>query len=192
MRTFATGPRFLPRIFEVVAHSPSWKNTVLIVNFDQWGISRNTSRRATLWLRTTLTLTWSTVRRYLASVFRPSSLRCLRATPALGLSSATDVYDHTTVLKLIEWRWGAPTFDGQRCIPQIFNLATTMNFSSPNTDVSGVPVPGGVTAAPCFLGTIFGSVTAHARTTAGPNDWEGGDGSPWAGLAQKRNSQAVA
>ena len=29
------GAAFLARIFEAVAHSPSWKNTVLILNFDQ-------------------------------------------------------------------------------------------------------------------------------------------------------------
>jgi hypothetical protein len=87
-------------------------------------------------------------------------------------------------LKLIEWRWGLQPLTARDASPQIGNPATAMNFAAPNTDVSGIPIPAAVTAAPCFGGTIFDAVTAGAPDTADPAGPEGGNRSPWLGLAQ--------
>jgi len=178
------GDAFLARIFEAVAHSPSWKNTVLIINFDEWGgfyehvapprvVAPNNVDTDLVNGQALLGFRVPTI---VASPFT-------RNTGSFPLVSH-DVFDHTAVLKLIEWRWGLQPLTARDASSQIGNLATAMNFNSPSTDVSGVPVPGGVTAAPCFLGTIFGSATAQPRATAGPTDWEGGDRCPWPGLAQ--------
>jgi phospholipase C len=178
------GDAFLARIFQAIAHSPSWQNTVLIINFDEWGgfydhvapprvVAPNN-------LDTDLvngqTLLGFRVPSIVASPFT-------RNTGSSPLVSHT-LFDHTSVLKLIEWRWGLQPLRARDASSQIGNLAEAMNFNSPNTDVSGIPVPGAVTAASCFGGTIFDAITAQARATAGPTDLAGGDRSPWQGLAQ--------
>jgi phospholipase C len=177
------GDAFLAQIFQAVAYSPSWYHTVLIINFDEWGgfyehvapprVVAPNNVDTDLVNGQALRLPSSDHRRF--AVYAQH-----RVLPLVS----HDVFDHTAVLKLIEWRWGFQPLTTSDASSQISNLATAMNFSSPNTDVSGVPIPGGVTAAPCFLGTIFDSVTARPRATAGRMDRDGGGQSPWPGLAQ--------
>ena len=63
------------------------------------------------------------------------------------------VFDHTSVLKLIEWRWSLQPLTPRDASPQIGNFATEMDFSSPNPAVPSLPRPGTVSAAPCFGST---------------------------------------
>jgi phospholipase C len=178
------GDAFLARIFQAVAHGPAWKSSVLVITFDEWGgfyehvapprvVAPNSvdtdlvNGQALLGFRVPVII---------ASPFT-------RNTGSSPLVSHT-VFDHTSILKLIEWRWGLQPLTSRDASSQIGNPAAEMNFGSPNTDVSGITTPGPVTAAPCFGGTIFDAVTAHQRVVAGPGDWTGGDRSPWAGLAQ--------
>jgi phospholipase C len=81
------------------------------------------------------------------------------------------VFDHTSVLKLIEWRWGLQPLTPRDASPQIGNLATAMNFTSPHSGVPGLPSPGTVTAQPCpGGGGIFGSSIAK-QAAASNNRW---------------------
>ena len=52
-------------------------------------------------------------------------------------------YDHTSVLKLIEWRWGLEPLtrrDASHAPTDPGNLATALNFSHPVTKVPALPV----------------------------------------------------
>src|SRR5215472_18553900 len=133
------GDAFLARIFQAVAHSPAWKNTVLIIIFDEWGgffdhvapprvIAPNNIDTDLVNGQALLGFRVPTI---VASPFT-------RNTGPLPLVSH-DVFDHTSVLTLIEWRWGLKPLTARDASSQIGHFATAMNFNSPNTDVSGVP-----------------------------------------------------
>ncbi len=64
---------------------------------------------------------------------------------------AHDVYDHTSVLKAVEWRWNLPPLTPRDSAAR--NLAEVLDFTAP-ADLSAPrwPVPQ-VTGAPCGAGS---------------------------------------
>jgi phospholipase C len=129
------GERFLADVYHAVTRSPSWKNTVLVINYDEWGGF------------------FDHVPPPLGPDTQPLFERRGFRVPALIVSPfarrgqvAHDVYDHTSVLKLIEWRWGLaplqPRDAGAR------NLAEALDFSAPNQTAAVYTVPN-VLAAAC-------------------------------------------
>ena len=61
-------------------------------------------------------------------------------------------YDHTSVLKLIEWRWGLQPLtqrDASHAPTDPGNLATALNFSHPVTKVPTLPVLAAFTPTAC-------------------------------------------
>jgi phospholipase C len=174
------GDAFLARIFHALAGSAAWKNTVLIINFDEWGgffehvppprvIAPNNidtdlvNGQALLGFRVPVIV---------ASPFT-------RNTGSAPLINHT-VFDHTSVLKLIEWRWGLQPLTARDASSQIGNFADSMNFTTPDASLPAIPLPPSVSAAPCFGGTIF-DTTSAANTQ---RSLATGAQSPWAALAQ--------
>jgi phospholipase C len=174
------GDAFLARIFHALASSAAWKNTVLIINFDEWGgffdhvpppraIAPNNidtdllNGQALLGFRVPVIV---------ASPFT-------RNTGPSPLINHT-VFDHTSVLKLIEWRWGLQPLTARDASSQIGNFADSMNFAAPDASLPAIPLPPAVSAAPCFGGTILDSASA-ANTERSPATEAH---SPWAALAQ--------
>jgi len=156
------GDAFLSQIFHAVASGPGWGNTVLIVNYDEWGgffdhvppprvtagvpVGANPSTGVDQDLDSDgHVLTGFRVPCIVASPF--TSVRAGSAALAHGL------YDHTSILKLIEWRWGlspltqrdtstAPTDPG--------NLATLLSFAAPSPKIPPlIPTLGSFTPVAC-------------------------------------------
>ena len=84
------------------------------------------------------------------------------------------LFDHTSPLKLIEWRWNLEPLTARDGSPQIGNLATEMNFATPDDTVLALPKPGRVLAAPCPQG-IGGILNPDLARRP----------SPWAALAPR-------
>ena len=89
------GERFLYRTYRAITTSPAWPRTLLVINFDEWGGFFDDVAPAQA-----------------PDVDPAYRLRGFR-TPALVISPFArrsfvphDVYDHTSILRLIEWRWG--------------------------------------------------------------------------------------
>lgn len=138
------GQKFLNTIYEAVTSSPNWPNTVLVINYDEWGGFFD----------------------HVAPTFAPippadravgsDGLRGFRI-PAFivspwsrpGFVSHLPV-DHTSILKMIEWRWHlAPlTVRDQTAT----NLAEALDFSRPNYDAPALAVPSGPFGSLCFDG----------------------------------------
>jgi phospholipase C len=83
------------------------------------------------------------------------------------------VFDHTSVLKLVEWRWGLPSLTARDASSDIYNLAYALDFSNPQTAVPNLPKPHTpFLVVPCFedlTGGLFGSaqpgqVVAHSSS----------------------------
>ena len=112
------GESFINQVYEAITSSPAWERTVFIINYDEWGGFFDHVAPAT------------------APDATPSNgLRGFRV-PALVISPlarrgtvARNTYDHTSVLKMIEWRWGLPALTPRDAAAG--NIAEVLNFSAP-------------------------------------------------------------
>ena len=167
------GEMFLHDIFEAVANGPAWSSTVIVFNFDEWGgffehvappraIAANNVDTDIVNGKTLLGLRLPVV---IASPWTVG--------PATNPRISSQVYDHTSVLKLIEWRWGLAPLTPRDASSDINNLAYALNFASPQTAVPGLPTPTApAVGAPCFqspggvLSAVAGSRSAPTSSTA--------------------------
>jgi phospholipase C len=157
------GDRFLYDTFQAVATGPKWPNTVFIVNFDEWGgfFEHIVPPRATAPNQVDPDL----VNGKALLGFRVPTVV---ASPfSTGLANnprvSTQVYDHTSVLKLIEWRWGLAPLTARDASTDVQNLAYALNFENPDVIVPALPEPfAPVLGAPCPTG---GGILGAPATT---------------------------
>jgi phospholipase C len=152
------GEIFLRDVVTTLAASPQWDKTVLIINRDEWGgffdhvvppriIAPNhvdtdlVDGKALLGCR---------VPTILVSPFT-------RGNPAKPTINSL-LYDHTSVLKLIEWRWGLEPLTARDASNEIANLAYALNFKSPNLSVPSLPEIPEPSWDPCTFFDIFESL----------------------------------
>jgi len=94
-----------------------------------------------------------------------------RGNPAESRVSAL-VFDHTSVLKLIEWRWGLAPLTPRDASTDVSNLAYALNFSQPDPTVPSLPVPQApLIAAPC-LQTLGSGILSSGGTAAPTANWK--------------------
>ena len=154
------GEIFLREIVTALASSPKWKNTVLVINRDEWGgffdhvapprvIASNAvdtdlvDGKALLGCR---------VPTLIVSPFA-------RGNPAKPRINSL-LFDHTSVLKLIEWRWNLEPLTARDASDEIANLASALNFTTPNVTLPELPVIPEPAWDPCTLWDIFDSPEA--------------------------------
>ncbi len=153
------GEVFLNTIYNAVTSSPNWPNTVMIINFDEWGgFFEHVPPPA------------APIPPADRAAGNQDGLRGFRV-PALVMSPwsprgavAHGIYDHTSVLRLIESRWRLRPLTVRDATAR--NLAELLDFRSPNLTVPRFPVPIGPFGGPC-------PVTSVARTASPPvkNQW---------------------
>ena len=153
------GDRFLHDTFEAVANGPAWSRTVFIVTFDEWGgfFDHVPPPRATAANNVDTdmvngkTLLGMRVPTVIASPFT----RGVENSPLVNHL----VFDHTSILKLIEWRWGLAPLTPRDASSDINNLAHALNFSSPVTSVPTLPKPSvPFFPEPCFATLLGGAI----------------------------------
>jgi phospholipase C len=166
------GDLFLYQTFEAVARGPKWANTVFIVNFDEWGgfFEHVAPPRATAANNVDTdivngkTLLGCRVPTVVASPFSRGD-SCDPRVSAL-------VFDHTSVLKLIEWRWGLAPLTPRDASGDVHNLAYALNFREPDASVPNLPQPQApLIAAPC-LANLGGGILSTGSTTAPATEWQ--------------------
>lgn len=138
-----TGEHFLSKVYNAVVSSPNWTNTVLVINFDEWGGFFDHVPPPTAPVPDADRAAGDT-----------SGLRGFRV-PALVISPwsrrggvSTNVYDHNSVLKMIEWRWELEplTVRDQTAT----NLAMALDFSMYDTNAPAINALD-VISLPCAL-----------------------------------------
>ena len=166
------GDLFLYKTLQAVANGPKWANTVFIVNFDEWGgfFEHVAPPRATaannvdpdlVEGKALLGLRVPTV---VASPFS-------RGNAADPRVSAL-VFDHTSVLKLIEWRWRLAPLTPRDASNDVLNLAYALNFSQPDATVPSLLKPQApLLAAPC-LQNLFGGILSSGGTATPTAVWQ--------------------
>lgn len=164
------GDAFLARVFQAVTSGAAWQKTVLIITFDEWGgfFEHVPPPRAVA----PNSLDPDEVNGQVLLGFRVPVIVISPFTRNSGVSHT--LFDHTSILKLIEWRWSLPPLTARDASTQIGNLAMAMNFAAPDANLPTVPLPNPVFAAPCFE-NILGSLRL-AKTPARPvrrqNSWQ--------------------
>ena len=140
------GQAFMNLVYSAVTRSPAWRNTVLVINYDEWGgffdhvpppagpipaadqVAGN--QDGLLGFRTP----------------------CLVISPfARREHVAHHVLDHTSVLKMIEWRWGLDPLTVRDAAAT--NLAEVLRFSAPEFSAKPLAVPAGPFGQLCAPGT---------------------------------------
>jgi phospholipase C len=79
------------------------------------------------------------------------------------------VFDHTSVLKLIEWRWGLAPLTSRDASGDINNLAYALNFNQPQTAVPTLPKPNTPAIATPCLANVAVSSARPAESGTGPS-----------------------
>ncbi len=138
------GEAFLNQVYTALTSSPNWANTLLVINFDEWGgfFDHVAPQRA-------------------PDVSGQTALRGFRV-PALIISPRarrgyvdSTVYDHTSVLKAIEWRWGLPALTPRDANAN--NIIQALDFTTPpDLSAPAFSVPQFVAAA-CPGDTVPGT-----------------------------------
>jgi phospholipase C len=167
------GDAFLSQVFHAVTSGPGWDKTVLVINYDEWGgfFDHVVPRRVTAGVaignapRSGVDTDLDSEGKVLSGFRVPCMVvspfsRIKDGKPAAAVTH--NFYDHTSVLKLIEWRWGLQPLtrrDASHAPTDPGNLATALDFSHPVTKVPELPV------LPPFTPTACGAKTP---TTASP------------------------
>ncbi|MGC2404051.1 MAG: alkaline phosphatase family protein [Acidobacteriaceae bacterium] len=148
-----SGEHFLGVVFQALTSGPGWPNTVLIVTRDEWGgffdhvvppraIAPNNvdtdlvNGKALLGCRVPVIV---------ASPFSLGN----PASPTI----ASQPYDHTSILKFMEWRWGLPPLTKRDAAMN--NLALALDFSNPDTSVPSLPKVAEPIPTPCGQGGVL-------------------------------------
>jgi phospholipase C len=151
------GEAFLNQIYDAVRNSPNWSKTVLVINFDEWGGFFDHVPPPLAPIPTATATAGDTDGRL---GFR---VPCVIISPyARRNFVGHEQFDHTSILKMIEWRFGLPPLTVRDQTAN--NLADVLNFASPNVSAPAFTVPSGPFGRPCTPGVI--SPTATTRTPA--------------------------
>jgi len=150
------GDTFISEVFHAVSSSAVWPSTVLIFTFDEWGgffdhvppprvAAPNgvdpdlVNGKALLGVR---------IPSLVVSPFsrgNPQSPRVMH-----------QIFDHTSILKLIEWRFGLPPLTARDASDEIGNLKIALNISQPDASIPSLPAPLPYVPVACAQGNVFG------------------------------------
>ena len=143
------GEYFINQVYTAVRNSPAWNRTVLVINYDEWGgfydhvppphVIDDKPLASNPQLDTT------------RLGFRVPLAVISPLVPKGTLISGGAPFEHTSVLKMIEWRFGLnPVAGPNGRDAHARNLAEFLDLQTPpRTDVITPPVPATVTSTPC-------------------------------------------
>lgn len=147
------GDAFLSDTFQAVANGPGWPNTVFIITYDEWGgffdhvpppraAAPNdvdpdlVDGKALLGLRVPVVV---------ASPFTRGD----DANPRI----ASQTFDHTSILKLIEWRFQLRPLTARDASTDVGNLVAALDFDNPDPTVPSLPMAVAPSVIPCLPAT---------------------------------------
>ena len=143
------GDAFLAEAFQAVASGPDWDTTVFIVTYDEWGgfFDHVAPPRATAPnavdpdLVNGKALLGLRIPVVVASPFTRGD----RANPRV----VSTVFDNTSILKLIEWRWNLKPLTARDASSDVGNLAFALDLAHPDASVPALPTPLAPPLSPC-------------------------------------------
>jgi phospholipase C len=146
------GQHFLGKVHDAIVTSPNWERTVLMITYDEWGG----------FFDHVLPPAGPDPNPDLGAGLRGFRVPCVVISPRARRGHvAHGLYDHTSVLKMIEWRHDLPALTVRDAAAN--NLAEVLDFTNPpNLTASRYKVP-----MPITLGCL---IPDHAHSG---EDWPG-------------------
>ena len=135
------GEAFLASVYQAVTTSPVWSSSLLIITFDEWGGFYDHVPPPP-----------APIPPGEDSAGNHDGLRGFRV-PTLLISPfarrhvSSTVYDHASILRLIEWRWGLQPLTVRDSLAN--NLAGDLDFAHPRSTAPFVEIPTGPFLGPC-------------------------------------------
>ena len=122
------GEAFLGQVYDAVTSSPNWERTLFVVTYDEWGGFYDHVVPTTA-----------------PDVSATTALRGFRVPTLVASPRARrgfvshNTYDHTSILRAIEWRWGleplTPRDAAARNIMEVLDFGSPADLSVPEVDV---------------------------------------------------------
>lgn len=149
------GDAFLARTFSALANGPLWERSLFVITYDEWGgffdhvppLRVAAANAVDTDIVTGKTLLGFRVPVCIASPYA-FSRRGLDEGEQMS-RVANSLFDHTSVLKFIEWRWQLSPLTPRDASGEITNLAQALDFNHPNFSVPQLPQPTAPPPAPC-------------------------------------------
>ena len=175
------GDAFLADLFHALTTGPKWSSTVFIVTYDEWGgffdhvappraaAPANSIDADLVNGKALLGFRVPTV------VASPFSRGNPEDPKVKGMT-----FDHTSILKLIEWRFGLDPLTARDASHDVQNLARALNFHTANAAVPALPHPTPPTQTLCVQPELATTVAPRFTSTVGSNLADSTN--PWPGL----------
>jgi len=135
------GDAFIAQVYEAVATSPEWSSTVLVLNYDEWGgfFDHVPPPRALAPNNTDTDLVHG-------KALLGCRCPCIVASPwTVGDPQNPTVdhttFDHTSVLKMIEWVFNVAPLAAREKSTDVGNLLSVIKLSNPTTALPVLPRP---------------------------------------------------
>jgi len=162
------GEAMMNRIYAAVTQSPAWSRTILVINFDEWGGFFDHVPPSVAPIPPADQAAGN------ADGRRGFRTPTLLISPFVRRARTSHVlYDHTSVLRMIEWRWGLTPLSVRDATAN--NLANELDFKlvdpaapPPPPPVYSVP---NVTGAPCPVRPTDIVAPAAPRPSAARAPW---------------------
>jgi phospholipase C len=157
------GQSFLNQVYAAVSASPNWESTVLVITYDEWGGF------------------FDHVRPNVMPDANPEWGQRGFRIPAIVISPrarrshiATNPYDPTAILKMVEWRWGleplTPRDASARNLAEVLDFATPPDLTAPQWDVPDIDAPAAPSASAPHNSAV---AAAQEREHAAELEWLG-------------------
>jgi phospholipase C len=144
------GEVFLNQVYTAVTTSPAWPKTLLVVNYDEWGgffdhVPPGAAPDVDPALRR-----------------RGFRVPCLLISPwSRRRAVSSTVFDHTSILRLIESRWKLEPLTVRDA--EAHNIAKALDFRHPSLEAPGFAVPPGPFGGPCPAAPTSGAAVDEWR-----------------------------
>jgi phospholipase C len=158
------GEAFLNLVYTAVTRSPAFGHTVLVINFDEWGGFFDHVPPPTAPIPPADLAAGNMDGRL---GFRTAVMLVAPWAPAGTVSH--EQFDHTSVLRLIEWRFGLDPLTVRDATAN--NLADALDFSHARHHVPQFAVPAGPFGAPCVSSVVGDLGLGAIGGLASPVGW---------------------
>ena len=156
------GESFISQVYQAVRTSPNWERTILVINYDEWGGFYDHVPPPHVIDKTTVVPLGDAGADnpdYTQLGFRVPCIVVSRYAPAQVWHQGP--YEHTSILKMIEWRWGLDNLSFRDLNAR--NLAEALNFDNPRTAAQLPNIPA---VTPPFYGAACSPASAKQATPA--------------------------
>jgi len=150
------GEAFLNVVYTVLTRGPAWRNTVLVITFDEWGGFFDHVPPSAAPIPPADAAAGN------ADGLRGFRVPCIVISPFAPRATVShQTVDHTSVLAMIEWRWGLEPLTVRDATAT--NLASILDFRAPRADAPLYRVPFGPFGGAC--------PTTGTLAPAAANEW---------------------